>query len=193
MGRAGALARLAPLRHRNDCVWRRRVEVNLTTGWVTTPGRSGWVSPSCWHRRDHVARPGADHACRGCAGRGRGRGAGACRCGGCRSWSRPASASACCCCCGRPCSPRCATCPAIDPRRQDGRQQRGGDLADRQVRRRDQGGRPELDRTSLFLGRGDRAGHRDRGLRDRRSHRCRLPEARATPLPREGRSWSSHP
>ena len=38
------------------------------------------------------------------------------------------------------------------------------DVADRQVGRRDQGGRSELDGTSLFLGRGDRARHRDRGL-----------------------------
>ena len=37
-------------------------------------------------------------------------------------------------------------------------------VADRQVRRRDQGGRSELDGTSLFLGRGDRTRHRDRGL-----------------------------
>ena len=46
----------------------------------------------------------------------------------------------------------------------DGWQQRVRRLADRQIGRRDQGGRSELDGASLFLGRGDRARHRDRGL-----------------------------
>ena len=74
---------------------------------------------------------------------------------------------------------------------EDGRQQWRGHLPDRQVRRRDQSRRPELDSTSLLLRRGDRTRHRDRGIRDRRSHCCRLPEARATALMREGRSWIS--
>ena len=55
---------------------------------------------------------------------------------------------------------------------------RGG-LPDRPGRRGDQGGRPELDRPAVLLGPGDRAGHRGRGLRDRRGDRRGLPEARA--------------
>ena len=45
-------------------------------------------------------------------------------------------------------------------------------------RRRDQGGRAELDGPAVLVGPGDRAGHRDRGLRDRRGHRRGLSQAR---------------
>ena len=53
---------------------------------------------------------------------------------------------------------------------------------DHQGRRRDQGRRPDLDGPSVRPQHGDRAGHRDRGVRDRRRDRCRLPGTRTSSL-----------